>query len=175
MMKLEARKASRSRLKAVFRIKDAFDAARLRIQFLLGCLAVVRNPYDTDRVILAAQGMATPERFAEAQAYIRDLPGGAEILDGRPRIEVPDLHKLIKLPVNILGYAYAKHMFDNKLDPNFYDLEFDDELSYSFYRYGKVHDIWHVVAGFDTSVKGGIGILTSPMANCGAQGLCFSR
>ena len=70
-----------------------------------------------------------------------------------------EMERLLTLPENTFGFVYAQHMTKNKLDPNFIS-EFEDRnlLSYLWMRAKHVHDIGHVLAGFDTSLLGEIGI-----------------
>ena len=54
---------------------------------VVGCFKIIKNPYDTDVVIRAAQGLATPERFKVSQDFLRSLPGGEEIFNKIKEIE----------------------------------------------------------------------------------------
>ncbi len=70
-----------------------------------------------------------------------------------------DLEKLSKLPENTFGSIYARHMIANNLNPNFIS-EFEERnlLSYLWMRAKHIHDIGHVLTGFDTSLFGEISI-----------------
>jgi ubiquinone biosynthesis protein Coq4 len=58
-----------------------------------------------------------------------------------------------------LGYAYYRHLHDNGFDPNFVPIQkVTDDFSYFIRRMGQLHDIWHVITGFDTSIPGELGL-----------------
>ncbi len=68
-----------------------------------------------------------------------------------------DLDQLIKLPSNTFGYLYADHMKKNNLDPNFIGtFEGRTVSAYLWVRAAHVHDIGHLLSGFDTSLPGEI-------------------
>ncbi len=129
------------------------------LRFLVASVIVIINPKKTDSIIAAARRIAKPERFKDPIDVYKSLPGGAEMLEKKPLFPKFILDELIKLPPDTLGHTYATHMKLNNLDPDFANIDFHDDISYMFYRYGKVHDLWHVLAGFDTSLEGEIGVL----------------
>jgi ubiquinone biosynthesis protein Coq4 len=137
---------------------------------VVGCFKIIKNPYDTDVVIRAAQGLATPERFKVSQDFLRALPGGEEIFLNKPLLPAFNVDELLKYPEETLGHKFAVHMKTNNLDPDFFDVKFNDNISYSFYRYGKIHDVLHVVTGFDTSIAGEIGVLSYSFAQSRGPG-----
>src|SRR5690349_13143490 len=62
------------------------------------------------------------------------------------------LDELVSLPKDTLGYMYASHMKKNNLEVNFISpFRGKDILSYLWLRAGHVHDISHVITGYDTS------------------------
>lgn len=68
-----------------------------------------------------------------------------------------DLQALAQLPEGTLGREYFRHMDENKLDPNFFPKEDTTvPLKYAVMRLRYAHDIWHVLAGHDTSFRGEI-------------------
>ena len=69
------------------------------------------------------------------------------------------LDDLLKLPPDSFGFRYARHMIDNQLDPNFYDFAPGDSDHIYLYNRGlQIHDILHVLTGFDTSIAGEAGL-----------------
>ena len=87
-------------------------------------------------------------------------------LSGKQKFET-NLQKLLMLPENSLGYIYATHMLENKLDPNFYiNSHFSDPSTagqrWEYFRVYSLqsHDIWHVLAGYKTDYLGEIGIFS---------------
>jgi ubiquinone biosynthesis protein COQ4 len=70
-----------------------------------------------------------------------------------------DLDELAKLPMNTLGYNYSVHMKKNNLDPEYYhDTKPLHPMHYLRLRIRKTHDIWHLLAGYDTSLNGEMGL-----------------
>ena len=67
------------------------------------------------------------------------------------------LDELLQLPKNTLGYKYAYHMKTMNLKTDFIN-EFPEKniLSYLWLRAQSVHDIGHLITGFDTSFIGEI-------------------
>lgn len=70
-----------------------------------------------------------------------------------------NIEQMLTYPMDTLGYAYAHHMKTNNLDPNFIS-EFEERnlLSYLWMRAKHVHDIGHILTGFDTTLLGEIKI-----------------
>jgi len=73
-----------------------------------------------------------------------------------PRYAVEDL---LRLPASTLGGAYARHMKENDLKPDFYeDVSPRHRMHYLRLRMRQTHDIWHVLSGFDTDEFGEVGL-----------------
>jgi ubiquinone biosynthesis protein COQ4 len=143
-------------------------------RFFLGCLAVIRDPKKTDAVLRTAQSMITPERFAGTLEHLKNLPGGTKMFADKRLLPSLNVSVLCKYPADTLGYAYAKHMLQNNLDPDFYDVEFSDEITYAFYRYGKLHDLLHILTGYDTTIAGEMGVLGYSYAQNRGPGLILA-
>ena len=71
-----------------------------------------------------------------------------------------DLKKLIHLPVGTLGHEYAKHMKKYGIQPLEIsaDLQADAEENPFALRLLTVHDIYHVLLGFDITYAGEAGV-----------------
>lgn len=70
-----------------------------------------------------------------------------------------NLDDLAKLPEGTLGHVYAREMKARGLDPDFYKkVPVVDDISYLKMLWRSTHDIYHVVAGFDTDGIGEIGL-----------------
>lgn len=140
------------------------------LKFIYGCFRVIWNPYHLDMVLSSAQGLVTTERFALSQSYLASLPGGAEIIAQRLLLPRYDLEEFLRLPQNSFGHQFAVHMRKHNYDPKFYEAEFSDDTSYSFYRYGRIHDFLHIVTGFNTSIAGEVGVLSYSYAQSRGPG-----
>lgn len=70
-----------------------------------------------------------------------------------------DLDDLAKLPEGTLGHIYAREMKARGFEPYFYKkVPVVDDISYLKMLWRSTHDIYHVVAGFDTDGVGEIGL-----------------
>ncbi len=104
-----------------------------------------------------APEIKTPETPALlARTVMRD-PTGAAALRDQPRIGAIDLQALAASPEGTLGWRYGHHMLDNgyKAPPI---LPVKDAESYFIAHLVEVHDIWHVVTGWNTDKAGEIGL-----------------
>ncbi|HEY9612110.1 MAG TPA: Coq4 family protein [Allocoleopsis sp.] len=72
-----------------------------------------------------------------------------------------DLEKLSQYPKGSFGWEYAHHMKENHLKPFNISPEHEDIAKRNVFalRYVVIHDILHVLLGFDTSYAGEIGVL----------------
>ncbi|NES95137.1 MAG: hypothetical protein F6K32_07865 [Desertifilum sp. SIO1I2] len=68
------------------------------------------------------------------------------------------LEELSEMPVNTLGYSYAKHMHDRQLKVLEYNGNESDRYQFFFKRLRQTHDILHAVTGFNTDNLGEIGL-----------------
>ncbi|MFT4979260.1 MAG: ubiquinone biosynthesis protein COQ4 [Myxococcota bacterium] len=108
-------------------------------------------------------------------ALIGDVPALKSELGGtraRPEIEAQmddvrgyhppvDLDALIAQPAGTFGHEYARFLSENKLTPITMTGNLDPELvarNAFVVRYGIIHDMVHVLTGFDTSWPGEIGV-----------------
>jgi len=86
--------------------------------------------------------------------------GGLETMwQGRfcpSRYEVEDL---LQLPADTLGGAYARHMKQHGLRPDFYEEAAPHHrMHYLRLRVRQTHDIWHILSGFGTDEFGEVGL-----------------
>jgi S-adenosylmethionine uptake transporter len=72
------------------------------------------------------------------------------------RYEVEDL---LRLPLDTLGGAYARHMKAFGLKPDFYEQQTPrHRMNYLRMRLRQTHDVWHVLTGFNTDEFGEVGL-----------------
>ena len=84
----------------------------------------------------------------------RNSQGKQAFLD-RPRLGYVDLQQLLTLPKDTLGYVYANHMMENGTMP-LQMSKSDNDYQFFITHIRETHDLWHVVTGFDTDIKGEI-------------------
>jgi ubiquinone biosynthesis protein Coq4 len=79
--------------------------------------------------------------------------GFRTLFETRYRAPAVDWKFLESLPQDTLGYRYFEHMTRNGLKPDFFpDSLLKNEIEYLIHRGREAHDIWHVLADYDTSV-----------------------
>ncbi|MCA9716409.1 MAG: hypothetical protein KC468_17185, partial [Myxococcales bacterium] len=112
--------------------------------------------------------MADPERLGDVPALKSELGGTRaypEIeaqLDGvRGFHPTLDLEALARLPAGTFGHEYVRFLRVNELKPIVLTGALDPELvarNAFVVRYGIIHDMVHVLTGFDTSWPGEVGV-----------------
>lgn len=132
---------------------------------LKGIVSLLRDAGQTDSVYDIEDGLRKTAAMQVAIAHLQKQPGVNEIIQERYIAPPPDLEKLIKLPPDSLGYAYASALTEAGFDPNFYrQVEVTDDTSYVLLRLRQTHDIWHCVTGFDVDVEGELGLKAFELA-----------
>jgi ubiquinone biosynthesis protein Coq4 len=107
---------------------------------------------------LTAALLETPA-FELAAKYLKANPACATLIRDRYIPPAHNLDELLHYPQNSLGYIYAYTMKDKGFDPDLYShMAADSDASYVELRLSQTHDIWHIIAGFDTSSAGEIGL-----------------
>jgi ubiquinone biosynthesis protein COQ4 len=131
-----------------------------KIRFLKAFFAVVRDPTRTDQifVVITDPRIVNKNSFDAVFAKLRESQKIIELMDQRYAGKW-NLDELLTLPVDSLGYIYAKHMRDNGLAIDFYPAVRGESIhAYIQMRSRQTHDIWHIMTGFDTSVAGEAGL-----------------
>jgi ubiquinone biosynthesis protein COQ4 len=104
------------------------------------------------------------QRTPHLLARVRRSPRGRSLLQGRPefRREGCDLAELLRLPHGMFGHEFARWMLDNGLEPGADDAASDADASDQDYlarRLIEVHDLWHVLTGYNCDLAGEFGVL----------------
>jgi ubiquinone biosynthesis protein COQ4 len=112
--------------------------------------------------------MKDPERFGDAAAYKAELGGGRAYPEIEARLDpvrgyMPriDLEALARLPDGTFGREYARFLAANELRPIVPTDRVDPELiarNAFTVRYAIIHDMVHVITGFDVSWPGEAGV-----------------
>jgi ubiquinone biosynthesis protein COQ4 len=128
------------------------------LKALYSLVRLVKDPCRLGEVFEMADALATPKSLQPVIDRLRPKPGVARALAERHRIRI-DLVELEKLPKGTLGREFADHMRANNLDPSALPtLKSDTEHLYFRAHLYETHDIWHVVTGFGTDVRGELGL-----------------
>lgn len=126
---------------------------------------LVRDPGQLDMIFDFVDKLENPEELEEVRASVSAHEQGASAIRDRVRVGAIDLDALARLPTGTLGRAFADHMQSRGLDPNdLPTLPAPDDHRYVLAHLYETHDIWHVVAGFDTDVSGELGLQAFNMA-----------
>jgi ubiquinone biosynthesis protein COQ4 len=135
-----------------------FQRARLGAQALFD---LFEDPNDTTRVFVL--GLVVSRRaYPELLARITMDDRGARLLRERPSIDRDhvDFDRLRALPATTLGGAYARYLDGKGLDPDLFQEPpgLPEVPSYIAKRMRQVHDLWHVLTGYDTDVGGEVAL-----------------
>ncbi|MEQ1876551.1 MAG: Coq4 family protein [Bdellovibrionia bacterium] len=107
--------------------------------------------------------------YREIERVLTSDPETRELIRKRHAIQAIHLSELGRLPKTTLGRQFADHMIDNELDPNFYPpVKIVSDRHYVLQRIRSMHDILHIVTGFDTSENGEVSLqsfLTAQIAS----------
>lgn len=108
-----------------------------------------------------------PARLGDVAVYksellgIRARPDVEARLAARPTIPRVEVEQLLTLPLGTLGRVYAEFLRDHGLRPFTLSDRIEPEvLARNIFtaRYALVHDVFHVLTGFDTSWAGEAGV-----------------
>jgi ubiquinone biosynthesis protein COQ4 len=132
---------------------------------LKGFVGILRDPSNTESIFDIGQGMQDSEAFKQSLLYMKSQPEVAEAIANRYLASPIDLDALMQLPPDSLGYAYASYLKSQNFDAEFYPpIQVKDDLSYVMLRLRQTHDIWHIVADFNTKPNGELGLQSFMLA-----------
>jgi ubiquinone biosynthesis protein COQ4 len=145
--------------KLLFRFKTVYSAWRLS-----------SNPEATENILSVGfhQDSLTQESIESGKIRdpFTDYVELEQQWNDKYKPEKFDIQKLSIYPVNTLGYHYAKHILEKKLNPNSVDsIKPKNKYHWLRLRIQKTHDVWHVLSGFDTDQAGEVG----------SQGIYFAQ
>lgn len=130
-------------------------------------LRLSRNPKATDAVFKIADELRLRKNAVTKQMVDRALADKnfKTLLERGLRNPNINIEQLKRLPEDTLGYAFAKHMIDHNLQVDFYpEIKVIEPIDFWTLRMRQSHDMWHVLAGFDTSVLGEVGVQAFTLA-----------
>lgn len=139
--------------------------------FVQAFLSIAANPNDPDLTwYFKLEEVMRHLEEVQANEYVQQLrlsPGMAEMIEQRyvgPKYKLEDLKH--DCAPGTLGYAYYHHMTENGIPPYDYTaFESPDDISYVKLRKMQTHDIWHVIAGYNTDTVGELAL----------QGFCHGQ
>jgi ubiquinone biosynthesis protein COQ4 len=139
-----------------------------RLQFAKAFFALVESPTTTENVFkIGSIGMRYPDSPG-AKAMLDHVFSNEEFKRQFEEQYFPtyaDLDELAKLPERTLGKEFSLHMQKNKLKIDFFPQEdLAKPMKYTVMRLRYCHDIWHVLAGYDTSPLGELALQAFALA-----------
>jgi ubiquinone biosynthesis protein COQ4 len=133
--------------------------AALFVRTLWGGFRLLLDPNRLNDVFVLERGTLDPATGERILAKLRSDPRSAAAIVARARIERVDVSALQALPEGTLGRTFADFLVARGLDPaSIPRLDAPDDGSYVRAHLYETHDVWHVVAGFDTDVAGELGL-----------------
>lgn len=122
---------------------------------------LMRNPEQTEEVFIMSLAL-NARAFPKLRERFRADANGRALLRDRPAIDSHhvDFAQLMQLPAETLGGAFARHMADQKLDPDLFQPPpgLPDDEAYIIQRIRQTHDLWHLLTGYRTDVTGEVAL-----------------
>lgn len=145
---------------------------------------IIRGAMNTDDVSFSLRVgdlFREADTFRESIETIKVYPGGEVLFEARPFNFNQNIEFFSQCPPQSLGRAYYDHLIENRLNPeDLLEIEVKDDTTYLENLIRQVHDVWHVVTDFDTSIAGEIGLqafkakqMNWPFAMVAIGGACF--
>ena len=135
---------------------------------------LMRDHNDTRQVFLVQIAINAPHLPRLLANFLAE-PNGEALLASRASIDSGsvDYDALRALPADTLGGAYARFLDDNGLDPDLFQAPpaLPEVPAYVAKRLRQSHDIWHVVSGYGSDVRGELALLSFSYAQTGMPGL----
>jgi ubiquinone biosynthesis protein Coq4 len=159
-------------------IPTDLSQAPLEDSFWEAFWAVVDGPdggYDAISITVAVASLGAalhPDFEAIADSHATNHPGGAVAMT-RPIPGHTEIEALAKCPENSLGFSLHRMIIDNGYDPEVLDRDsialsqLPHSLHYLNARILQMHDVWHLVAGYETTSSNEIAISAFQLAQFG--------
>ncbi len=135
-----------------------------------------RDPERSELVFEIVRALSGRQQRRIVERIRRD-PEGARMLRQRPHFDADhvDLAALERLPRGTFGRAFARWMSEQAFEPGMEarDWTGDDELAYVGRRLSQVHDLWHVLSGYNRDPLGELGMLAFSVGQTATRGFVF--
>jgi ubiquinone biosynthesis protein COQ4 len=129
------------------------------LKTLKGAATLILDPSRADATPDIEDGLSELKATQLAIEYTKSLPGVSQIVSERYLAPPPDMAALAQLPPGSLGYCFAEHIRITGFDPNYYrPLPITNDTNYILTRLRQTHDLWHLVTGLGSDVKGELGL-----------------
>jgi ubiquinone biosynthesis protein COQ4 len=129
-----------------------------KIQFAKSFFSIVDDPQKTEHIFkIGSIGMRYPNS-PSVQNMVNHVFSDPEFqrqYEEKYLLDRINMEELGRLPDGTLGKEFYIHMTKNNLNVDFFPKEdITVPVKYIVMRLRQVHDIWHVLAGYDTSLPG---------------------
>ncbi|UJR86561.1 ubiquinone biosynthesis protein COQ4 [Sandaracinus amylolyticus] len=132
--------------------------------------ALVADPDDTKQVFYVGL-LVNRGTYPTFLARFTTDDEGARLLRERPAIDrsTVDYDALRAMPATTLGGAYARFLDAHGLDPDLFQSPpgMPEVPAYISQRMRQVHDLWHVLTGYETDVAGEVALQAFTWGNTG--------
>lgn len=134
--------------------------------YVRGAYQFVRRPVSRQTFTALSEALVRFRSNAESVRFMLRDPRVAALCRERYQGEVYEPEELIKHPPGSLGHAFGAAMIAGQFDPEFYrdyygkgPYEFDTDEQYLRFRIRQLHDLTHVLTGFDAhEIPGELGM-----------------
>ena len=124
-------------------------------------VTLIADPTKTDQIFELAD-LSRNRRGPLVDITLNKIAGQSGLLDLYEQNyspQIPSLEVLAAYPEASFGRAFAKHMIDNGLEIEFFPRVRGAGIEKYIIECGRgVHDFWHVLTGFNTSIPSEIGL-----------------
>lgn len=152
-----------------------------KLKFFYHFLRALINPNDVRHSVNIGSTLCASGVVDYSVQHIKKNPNAEEFFKAPPLVFTQDMDFLSKCPEGSLGREYYLHLTMNNLDPKvFPKTPVTNDSTYVENLIRQVHDIWHVLTGFDVSLEGEIGLqafkakqMNWPFAMVAMGGVCL--
>lgn len=133
-------------------------------RYLVALWRLTRDLSATDEAAIVEVGFARSRlgrRFARWDELERELaadPRTAGALERGGRLGPIDLEALAALPEGSLGWVFAEHCRQRRLDPNLVHIPLEKSGDFVAAHLFETHDVWHVATGWGNDELGEVGL-----------------
>lgn len=130
-----------------------------QLDFAMAFFSLVGHPTDIMRVHKLREQVDKNVKATEILPILLQNPALRQMVDEHYLAPAYKIAELANYAPGTLGYAYYRHITDNRFDKVFYpDKPVGDDFSYINKRLNETHDILHVVTGYSASLEDEMGL-----------------
>jgi ubiquinone biosynthesis protein COQ4 len=120
---------------------------------------IAKDPDDVSQFFLCSELLSRLGAFGQMEQVLRSSPEAVRLIERRTQLRPKELSEFLRKREGTLGRSFAEFLVLNGLDPNFYPpIEARTDADYVVLRMRQMHDIIHVITGFDASPEGELGL-----------------